>query len=162
MLVACVGYRYLRDLSVGPTLFPALSELPWPVEVEVCDLHFGPIHMVHWLEERRFERIVFVAAVERGRASGTLTVRRWQGTLPDGEAIQRAVGEGVSGVIDLDNLLIVGTYFKAMPPDVIVVEIEPAETGWGADLSPRIAAMEQQIMATVQRVAIHGYHDEST
>jgi hydrogenase maturation protease len=151
VLIACVGYRFLRDLSVGPELVPVLSQLEWPQGVEVCDLHFGPIHMVHWLQERPgyYERIVFVAAVPRGREKGRVYWYRWDGTLPDAEEIQQRVGEGVTGVISLDNLLIVGQYFGALPSDVIVIEVEPEDTGWGPGFSSQVEALLPDV---VQRV----------
>jgi hydrogenase maturation protease len=159
VLIACVGYRFMRDLSLGPNLIEPLMQVPWPQEVEVCDLHFGPIHMVHWLEERAgaFERMVFVAAVERGRLPGQIETYRWAGALPDADEIQQRVGEGVSGVISLDNLLIVGQHFQVLPPEVIVVEVEPEDTGWGPGCSPLMEAALPEILATVRRAAQGGY-----
>jgi hydrogenase maturation protease len=161
VLIACVGYRFMRDLSLGPNLLEPLGQIDWPEQVELCDLHFGPIHMVHWLEERAgsVERMVFVAAVERGHEPGHLSVYRWAGTLPEADEIQQRVGEGVSGVISLDNLLIVGHYFRALPPEVIVVEVEPADTGWGPGWSPLLEAALPDVLATVRRVALDGYHE---
>lgn len=156
VLIACVGYRFMRDLSVGPDLIPALSQLAWPEGMEVCDLHFGPIHMVHWLEERPgyFDRIVFLAAVERGRERGRVYCYRWDGALPAPDEIQQRVGEGVTGVISLDNLLIVGQYFGALPPDVMVVEVEPEDTGWGPGCSPQIEALFPEVIETVRQAAL--------
>lgn len=159
VLIACVGYRYLRDLSVGPGLLPTLNEIEWPDRVEVCDLHFGPIHMVHWLEERpkHFDRVIFVAGVERGRERGCVYCYRWDGALPDAEEIQQRVGEGVSGVISLDNLLIVGQYFRALPLDVVVVEVEPDDTGWGSGFSPLVDAVLSEVVETIRRAALDEY-----
>jgi hydrogenase maturation protease len=160
VLIACVGYRYLRDQSVGPVLVPILDDLDWPEGVEVCDLHFGPIHMVQWLEERPgyYDRIVFVAAVEREREPGRVYTYRWNGKLPDADEIQQRVAEGITGVISLDNLLIVGQHFGAFPPDVVVVEVEPEDTGWGPGFSPRVEAAQDEVIETVRRVVMDGYH----
>jgi hypothetical protein len=126
----------------------------------VLDLHFGPVHMVHWLEDRgRLDRLVFVAAEARGRTPGRVYAYRWQGTLPDTEEIQARVAEGVTGVISLDNLLIVGQYFGVFPDDVIVVEVEPEDTGWGEGFSPQVAAALGEVVATVGRVALDGLHE---
>jgi hydrogenase maturation protease len=158
VLIACVGYRFMRDLSVGPDLIPLLSQLEWPEGVEVCDLHFGPVHMVHWLEERPgyFGRIVFVAAMERGRVRGRVYCYRWDGVLPDPDEIQQRVGEGVTGVISLDNLLIVGQFFGALPPDVLVVEVEPEDMGWGPGCSSQIEALLPEVIETVRQAALDG------
>lgn len=158
VLIACVGYRYLRDQSVGPALVPILNDVDWPEEIEVCDLHFGPIHMVQWLETQPdyYDRIVFVAAVERGREPGRVYRYQWDRVLPDAEEIQRRIEEGVTGVISLDNLLIIGQYFNVFPSDVRVVEVEPEDTGWGPGFSPRIEGALDEIIATIRRAALEG------
>ncbi|HYY15205.1 MAG TPA: hypothetical protein VE965_00905, partial [Gammaproteobacteria bacterium] len=51
MLIAGVGYRNLRDLSLGPLLTDRLSQDAWPQGVEVQDLSYGPIAVMHNLDE---------------------------------------------------------------------------------------------------------------
>ncbi|MEO7132671.1 MAG: hypothetical protein ABI024_00475, partial [Vicinamibacterales bacterium] len=60
--------------------------------------------------------------------------------LPPDEDIQQAVAEAVTGIIALDNTLVIGTYFKNFPPSVSVVEIEPLAHEFGSDLTPNVAA----------------------
>ena len=103
-----------------------------------------------------YGRIVLFASVERGREPGEVSCYRWPGDLPDAEEIQQRVGEAVMGVISLDNLLIIGGHFGVFPPDVVVVEVEPEETGWGADFTPRVVAALGEVIATVRRAALDG------
>ena len=135
VLVGGVGYRYLRDESVGPwaveQLAPRATE-----EVEIEDLGYHPVGFVHNLQDREpYDRIVLVGAVRRGRPAGTVDVYRWDRVLPDRDAIQERVAEAVTGVISLDNLLIVTHALGELPEDVRVVEIEPGEEGWGEGFS---------------------------
>jgi hydrogenase maturation protease len=162
VLIAGVGYQNMRDQSVGPDVMPALSQLDWPAETEILHLHFGPIHVVQWLEERpgHFDRMVFVAAVARGRKSGGVYWYRWEGILPPAEEIQQRIGEAVMGVIDLDNLLIVAQHFRVLPADVIVVEVEPEDTGWGVGFTPGVEAALPTVIETVWRVATEGYYEQ--
>lgn len=143
VIVAGVGYRNLRDHSVGVAVVDRLEARPWPADVVVEDLSYNPIAVVQWLEDepadRRFERAVVVAAVERRRAPGTVTAYRWDGVLPGDEEIQRAVTEAVTGVIALDNTLIVTRHFGALPDEVIVVEVEPAVHEFGEAFSDAVA-----------------------
>ncbi len=163
VLIAGVGYQNMRDQSVGPDVMPALKELDWPAETEILHLHFGPIHVVQWLEERpgHFDRMVFVAAVARGRKPGGVYCYRWEGILPSAEEIQQRIGEAVMGVIDLDNLLIVAQHFGVLPRDVVVVEVEPEDTGWGVGFSPGVQEALPAVIETVRRVATEGYHEQS-
>lgn len=158
VLIAGVGYRNMHDTSVGSLVVPALAAQAWPPErqVEILDMFFGPVHAIHWLQERpgHFTRVVFVSAVERGRPPGSIHSYSWDGALPDPVAIQERVTEAVTGLVSLDAMLIVTGYFGALPGDVRVVEVEPAETAWGDGLSPAVAARFDEIVAVVRRVAL--------
>jgi hydrogenase maturation protease len=146
VLVAGVGYRNLRDLSVGPALVDRLRTVAWPPCVQIEDLSFGAVHVLHWLQAQpAFDAAVFVAAASRGREPGSVDQRAW--TAPDvtAEAVQAAVAEAVTGVISLDTLLLVLAYFEALPRHVTVVEIEPRDEDWGPDFSPPVEAALDQV-----------------
>ena len=144
-LIGGIGYRNLRDHSVAFTVLECLERERLGDHVLVEDTSYNPIALGQWLEsepvDRRFEQIVFVAAVNRaGRRPGEVVTYRWQGALPPAAAIQRAVSEAVTGIIALDNTLVIGSYFKHFPGTVTVVEIEPLAHEFGSDLTPEVAA----------------------
>jgi hydrogenase maturation protease len=142
-VIAGVGYRNLADHSLGVLVTDDLAERSLPPGIEVHDLSYNPVAVAQWLESLdvgdRPERLVFLSAVERGRAPGTVTAYRWDGRLPDHDRIQRAVEDAVTGVIFLDNTLIVLGWFALLPPDVVVVEAEPAVEAFGDALSAAVA-----------------------
>ena len=75
VIVAGIGYRNLRDHSVGVTVADRLLDRRWASDVVVEDLSYNPIAVGQRLEDepagRRFTRAVVVGAVERGgRAPG--------------------------------------------------------------------------------------------
>ncbi|MDP8942947.1 MAG: hydrogenase maturation protease [Actinomycetota bacterium] len=149
VLVGGVGYRFLRDQSLGIHIAERLAERAQN-GIEVEDLGYHPVGFVQNLEERPdYDRIVLVAAVQRGRPPTTVDVYRWDGQLPSPDEIQARVSEAVTGVISLDNLLIVSGAFGALPEDVRVVEIEPLDEGWGDGFTPEIEAKIPEIMETV-------------
>lgn len=138
VLVGGVGYRFLRDESVGPWAIEQLQERAGD-DVEVEDLGYHPVGFVQNLQDREpYDRLVLISAVRRGRPVGTIDVYRWDHQLPDVEAIQDRVAEAVTGTISLDGLLIVTTALGPIPDDVRVVEIEPGPEGWGEAFSPAI------------------------
>lgn len=149
ILVGGVGYRFLRDESLGPYLADTLvPEARNGVEVE--DLSYGPVALFHNLHERRpYDRIVLVAAVRRGRPPATIERYRWDGALPAAEEIQARVAEAVTGVISLDNLLVVCGALGALPGDVRVVEVEPGAEGWGEGFSAELEASLPEIVEAV-------------
>jgi hydrogenase maturation protease len=143
VLVGGVGYRFLRDGSVGPLLTEQLAgELAAQVRegVEVEDLSYGPVALWMNLQARPdYDRLVVFGAVERGRKPGTIEAYRWRGELPDSDRIQERVSEAVTGVISLENVLVVCGALGGLPDDVRVIEIEPEDLGWGEGFSQTVA-----------------------
>lgn len=149
MLLAGVGYSHLRDMSFGPLLVERLRRETWPDDVEIQDLSYGPVAVVQWLQDEpgRFERAIIIGAVERGREPGTLTRYDWVAPMLSAGEIQDRVSEGVTGVIGLENLLIIADYFGALPSSTSVIEVEPLDLEWGTEPS---ALMELRLGQLVQ------------
>ena len=157
-LIAGVGYSNLSDLSVGPIVAAHLRTETWPAHVEVDDLSYGPIAVVHRLAEAAppYTRLVLVGAVDRGRRGAEVRYYRWDGVLPDAEEIQARVAEAVTGVIDLDNLLVVTRQFGALPTEVFVVEVQPLATEFGMEPSPAVAAALPEVRRLARAAALAG------
>lgn len=160
VIVAGIGYRNLKDHSAGVAVADRLAGRAFAADVVVEDLSYNPIAVVQRLDDeppgRRFTRAVVVAAVERGRAPGTVTAYRWDGVLPGEDEIQRAVGEAVTGIIALDNTLVVARHFGALPDDVAVVEVEPALHEFGDAPGEAVAAVLDDVCALVAALAEDG------
>ncbi len=145
VLIGGVGYRNLRDHSFGVVLIDSLATREWPAGVSVEDLSYNPIAVVQRLQDdsqdRRFQLAVIAGAMQRpGRTPGTLSVYRWDNALPSDESIHDAITEAVTGIISLDNTLVVARHFDALPPTVVVVELEPDAHEFGDSLTPTVAA----------------------
>ena len=154
LLVAGVGYRNLRDHSLGVVLTDQLAVRSWPDSVSIEDLSFNPIAVVQRLEddppERRFTRAIVVSSVSRGtRMPGAVTAYRWDRVLPPADEIHRAVCDAVTGVIHVDNTLVVTRHFGALPDDVVVIEVEPFIHEFGDELSAPVAGAFERVEALV-------------
>lgn len=155
-LVAGVGYHDLCDFSVGPILAGRLTRETWPATVTVEDLSYGPVAVLHHLSaaDPPFERLVVLGAVRRDREPGTLEAYRWDGVLPDAEAIQERVAEAVTAVIGVDNLVIVLAGLGGAPEEVYVVEIEPWIEAPGEKLSPPVEAAAREAGRVARAIAL--------
>lgn len=132
-----------------------LATQPWPDGVDIDDLSFGPISFVHRLQDAPpYDRVVVVGAVARGRAPGEIYAYRWDGVLPDEAAIQDCVCEAVTGVISLDNLLVVGRHFGVLPDDVVVIEVEPVVEDWGEEFTPAVTRALDHVEEMVRAAAL--------
>jgi Ni,Fe-hydrogenase maturation factor len=136
-----------------------LAARSWPPEVSIEDISYNPIAVVQRLqdepEERRFDVAIVAGALQRqGRNRGTLSVYRWDNQLPGQAEIQDAVAEAVTGIISLDNTLVVARHFGALPDTVVVIEIEPDAHEFGDDLTPAVAgalAEAESLVASLAR-----------
>ena len=155
VLVSGIGYSNMSDMSFGRVLLGEFEKMQWSENVRVEDLNFGPIMIYQWLEESpvKFDKWILVNAAKRGRVPGTLEVYRWQDPKPSNEEIQASIGEAVTGVISLENLLIVCRHFKVLPEDVTIVEIEPENEEYGLEFSPVVAAKVSEAIETVRAIA---------
>ena len=159
VVIGGVGYRNLRDHSLGIVMSDELEAWAQPPNLLVEDLCYNPVAIAQWFaDEARtapITRAIFVTAVGRedGRAPGTISAYRWDRVLPSEDEIQRAVTDAVTGVILVDNTLVVAEWMKALPHDVIVVEVEPLEHAFGDDMSVPVAKAYVEAKRLVMRLA---------
>ena len=154
-LVAGIGYCHQSDLSVGPFLADRFTREAWPSGVDVDDVSYGPVAVAQTLEDATpaYTRIVLVAAVDRGLPPGSLRSYRWDGVLPGADEVQARVGQAITGIVDLDNLLVVVRQFGALPPSVFVVEVQPEDQEFGVRFSGTIEAQLNDIARTARALA---------
>lgn len=155
-LVGAVAYRNLRDHSAPFAVLERLERQPALPGVVLEDTSYNPVAVVQWLQEGtaevRFDRVIFVASVERGRRAGEVTAYRWDAVLPPDDQVQEAVAEAVTGVIALENTVVIAGYFKALPR-VAIVEIEPLEHAFGDALSRPVQDAVERAAVLVARLA---------
>jgi hydrogenase maturation protease len=157
ILVGGVGYRHLRDHSFGILLIERLSDTLWPDAVSIEDLSYNPIAVVQRLQDEApdcsFDLVIVVGARQRpGRPAGTLAMYRWNQELPAPERVQETIAEAVTGIIDLENTLVVARHFDALPATVVVVECEPEAHECGDALTPVVAERLEQAEAAIRQL----------
>ncbi len=156
IFIGTVGYHNLRNHSIGPALLPQLQKMQWAAGVELDELNWGPIAIVQKFQAlpTAFDRVILIAAIERPeRKIGDITVYKWMGRLPDEELIQRCVGDAVTGVISVENLLIIGEYFKIWQDDTFVVDVEPGPEEAGEDFTEEMQQAIPELILTLQNLS---------
>jgi len=150
MLVGGVGYTNLHDMSVGPTVVDRLKSLRLPTNVEVDDLN----HLIaayQRLSQEKYDKIILVGSVKRGRKPGTVDIYQYgeNQDLPDDEEIRIRVAEGVSGTVNLDSVLILCRYYRVLPQEVLVIEVEPQDENWGEGFTPPVEKAIEEVIGIV-------------
>ncbi len=159
VLIGGVGYHWFGDASFGLVAAAELARMEWPAGVDVLDLDYGAFYVAMDIRDADppYERVILLAAVERGREPGRLYRSRWDGLLPDAEEIHERMLEAGAGIVDLDHLLVIAGHFQALPPDVVTIEIDPTDTT-GADalsatgrdlLAEAVALVRDEVLAPI-------------
>lgn len=158
-MIGTVGYHLLGNHSIGPVLYPRLKSLEKETGLWVEEMNWGPIAIVQYFQslEQPFDRVVFLGAVERtGRQIGDITVFKWEGSLPPEKQIQACIGDAATGVISIENLLVIGEFFNIWPKDVYLIDVEPGPEVAGEEFTPAMQEHISVVLQTVKRIALEG------
>jgi hydrogenase maturation protease len=152
-LIGGVGHRWQRDASFGVVATDRFAALDWPGSVTVADLGYGAIYAAQDIADAdpKYDRVVLIAAMPRGREPGSLYSYWYDRPLPPDEEIQERVREAGAGVIDLDHLLVIADRLGALPPRVFVIEVEPVDMSPGIELT----AIAEARIAEAEALARH-------
>jgi len=142
IFIGGVGLPFLRDLDFGMNWLARASELQWPDNVVLEDMSYAAHRAMHRLQEVKPSKLILVACMPRGiDVAGT--IRRYKiADLPplDPVEVHERLTEAVGGIVDLDHTIAVCRYWKALPEDTTVFEVEPAEQNFGLGFSPPVEA----------------------
>ena len=134
VLIGIVGYSPVIDAyPLGPKLMAALqSKVAGRDDVTVENMTWGPIHVVQRFQDEgavRPRRVVLIGAAATSRVPGRVRGFRWTGGDLSAAAMQERIYEAVTGVVDIENTLVIGSHFKVWPDEIFSVEVDlPADT----------------------------------
>ena len=135
VLIGVVGFSPLVDaFPLGPQLMRRLEAGPWrEVEATVENMTWSPIHIVQRFQDGSLaaDRLVLVGAADVCRDPGRIACHHWQGGSLPPEVLQERVYEAVTGIVSLDNTLMIGEHFGVWPGEVLTVELEMAPQTFG-------------------------------
>ncbi|MBA3517930.1 MAG: hypothetical protein H0T75_09870 [Rhizobiales bacterium] len=178
VLIGIVGYTPVVDAyPLGPKLMAALeARLAGRDDIAVENMSWGPIHVVQRFQDEgaaRPDRLVLVSAASVSASPGRVRAFRWMGGSLPAEAMQERMYEAVTGIIDIENTLIIGAHFGVWPDEAYSVEVDLAadtfgrmviadSQGWASDwaladhlgFSPEAAIAE--LAETASMLALHG------
>ena len=150
-LVGGIGLPWLRDLDFGTQFVRRVEELQWPDDVVVEDISYAAHRVLHLLQELGPAKVILVGAMPRDiDPPGTVRRYRLDLTPPSDEEVHERLTEAVGGIIDLDHTLAVVRYWKALPIDTVVIEVEPGDRSFGLGFSDEVEAAVEPVLAMVR------------
>lgn len=155
--IGLVGYyQFIRGYPLGPELKERLETIAWAGHtVTIKEMNWGPIAIVQDFQANpvAYDRIVLIGAVDRGLEAGTVTGRHWLGGKLDVMAVQNRIFEAVTGIISLDNLLVIGEHFGIWPKELITIEVQLSDNSIG-----ELVLEELQVNREAGEVSIVGQY----
>jgi hypothetical protein len=142
--VASFGKPGMRDLDFGRQLVDCLQQLDWPAGVVIEELPCSPALVLHRLQELRPSKVVLLGAVARGED-------------PPGSVRRYAFHH--STVPDIDHSLTVARQWGGLPADTVVIEVEPADTGYGPGFSEVLVEAFDPVLDMVREGLAHVHFD---
>jgi len=167
VLIGIVGYSPLIEaFPLGPRLRWRLEAGPWrKVEATVENMTWCPIHIVQRFQDGSLaaDRLILVGAADVCREPGRITCHHWQGGSLRPDVLQERMYEAVTGIVCLDNTLVIGEHFGVWPEEVLTVELEMrpetfgeivmAEAEGAADRASLLARLGFDPVAAAERLA---------
>lgn len=150
VLVGGIGLPWLRDLDFGTQFVRRVEHLAWPDDVVVEDISYAAHRVLHLLQDLRPEKVILVGAMPRDDPAGTVRRYRLDLSPPDDVEVHERLTEAVGGIIDLDHTLAVVRYWKALPYDTTVIEVEPGDRSFGLGFSESVEAAVEPVYAMVR------------
>ncbi len=146
-LVLALGNPLRGDDGIGAAI---LSALP-AVLSGVTLLEGGTPGLELVLTLRGYDRVIILDAADMGQPPGT-----WRRFTPD--ALQ-AVDPALRGTLHdagLAEALALGAALGVLPPEIIILGIQPGEIGWSPGLTPQVAAAIPNVCDAVRRLLQRG------
>ncbi|MDU8944323.1 hypothetical protein [Ovoidimarina sediminis] len=133
-IIGIVGYSAILDpYPLGPPLMTGLTEaVADRPDVRVENFTWSPVHVVQRFETgemARPSRIVLIGSAAVSTEPGLVRAFRWTGGERDPLEVQERIYEAVTGIVDLENTLMIGAQFGVWPEETFTVEADlPSDT----------------------------------
>ena len=127
--VGIVGFSAVVDkYPLGPKL---MEELKAALTEDDCysveNFTWSPVHVVQRYQGGEMpipDRIVLVGLASKSRDPGKVMAYRWLGGEQDPLHLQDRIYEAVTGIVDLENTLMIGSHFGIWPSECFSVELD--------------------------------------
>ena len=139
-----IGNTLMRDDGVGIEVIELLkqSRLPSDVVVDIIDGGLAPDLSV--MIEEGIDKLVIIDAIQAGGTSGTV----YHFTA---DVLEKSAHSGSPHNLGLKQSLALMKVIGILPPETIIIGVEPADMGFGNGLTPGVRAALPQIVEAVQK-----------
>jgi hydrogenase maturation protease len=161
ILVLGLGNILLRDEGVGSHVAALLQKEPLPADVEVVD--GGTAALDALLLAQRAEKLIVIDALRAGQKPGTIYRAKFLAGEKD-ELAELFAGQRGSRIslhqVGLIDALAVAGRLNCLPEEIVIIGVEPAEVGYGLELTDEVEQKTPEIIDTVVKEIEDAVHTE--
>jgi hydrogenase maturation protease len=139
-LVLALGNPLRGDDGIGAAVLSALPAVPPAVTL----LEGGTPGLELVLTLRGYDRVIVVDAAELGDVPGA-----WRRLTPDCLQGRDPRLRGTLHDAGLAEALTLGAALDVLPPEIVILGIQPGEIGWSPGLTPQVAAAIPDLCETI-------------
>jgi hydrogenase maturation protease len=150
ILVLGLGNILLADEGIGAHVAQLLQKEPLPANVEIVD--GGTAALDALLLAQRAEKLIVIDALRAGGKPGSIYRAKFQAGEKDklAEILAGQDGSKISlHQVGLMDALTVTERLNCLPEEIVVIGVEPAEVGYGLELTDEIERKIPEIIDTV-------------
>jgi hydrogenase maturation protease len=144
ILICGLGNKLKGDDGIGPFVVEELERRALPPDVDLID--FGTSGFKCALEIGRYDKVIFIDAIEAGEQPGQIhRIRLKKEDLLDSPSLSSfAISLHES---DLEKILATAALLNNYPREVVVIGCEPKDISFGLDLSREAKQAINKIIA---------------
>lgn len=161
ILILGLGNILLRDEGVGSHVAALLQKEPLPADVEVVD--GGTAALDALLLAQRAEKLIVIDALRAGGKPGTIYRAKFLAGEKD-ELAELFAGQRGSRIslhqVGLIDALAVAGRLNCLPEEIVIIGVEPAEVGYGLELTDEVEQKTPEIIDTVVKEIEDAVHTE--
>lgn len=146
-LVLALGNPLRGDDGIGAAILDALPEMP--ADVVLLDGGTPGLDLV--LSLQGHDRVIILDAADMGEPPGV-----WRQTQPDVLLANDSSLRGNLHNAGLSEALSLSEALGVLPPEIVILGIQPAEIGWEQGLSPPVAEAIPRVCEAVLRLLRSG------
>ncbi len=135
-LIGIVGYTPVLDCyPLGPRLMVTLEQaFADRSDITIENMTWGPIHIVQRFQDPDVTKptcLILIGNTATSVVPGRIHAHRWVGgTLPE-QVIQERIYEAVTGIVDIENTLVIGDHFGIWPEACFSIEVDMQADAFG-------------------------------
>lgn len=161
ILILGLGNILLADEGIGAHVAQLLQKESLPPNVEVVD--GGTAAMDALLLVEGIDKLVVIDALRAGQKPGTIYRAKFRAGEED-KLAEILAGQGGSKIslhqVGLIDALAVAERLNCVPEEIVIIGVEPAEVGYGLELTDEVEQKIPEIIDTVLKEIEDAVHTE--